>query len=92
MYKEADAPPEPARVSRSAWTGEDSWAESSGGMLSEREARVKEALFGTWERSAGRMGRETVDVGLDGVEEHIQAKGQNVEEVAKMWYERDQAV
>ena len=57
-------------------------------MLTEREIRVKEALYGTWERNGARSGRDTVDVGLEGVEEYIQARGTTVEEEAKQWADR----
>lgn len=76
--------PEEARLSRSAWTGERSWSEEGGGMLTEREARVQEALYGTWTRDAkGRA--STIEVGLDGVEEYMETRGETVNKGADVW-------
>ncbi len=75
---------------------EDLWSErardevSEGGMLSERELAVKEALFGTWER--GGIGMKSPEPGLEGVKEYLEAKGVSVEEYAKEWEKRNQVV
>lgn len=57
------------------------------GMLTEREKRVREVLFGTWER--GGMGMEGSKPGLEGVQEWLKAKGVSVEEYAREWEGRD---
>lgn len=54
-------------------------------MLTEREVRVKEALFGTWERGQDAVPRP----GLEGVIEIVQASGGSVSEAAKEWNARD---
>lgn len=88
-FAEHDDPPASVKLSRSAFTGEDSWMEGSSGMLSERELRVQEALYGSLERgSRSRSIRgeiQGVDVGLEGVEEFMEARGKQIGEDAKMW-------
>ena len=72
---------------------EDLWSErtkegGNGGMFSERELAVKEALFGTWER--GGIGMKKSEPGLDGVKEYLEAKGSTAEEYAREWEKRNQ--
>ncbi|OCF36391.1 hypothetical protein I317_02000 [Kwoniella heveanensis CBS 569] len=58
-------------------------------FLSERELRVQEALYGTWER--GGAGMDRVEPGLEGVLEFVQAKGKSVGDYAKEWERRNEA-
>ncbi|KAK4686356.1 hypothetical protein P7C73_g3764, partial [Tremellales sp. Uapishka_1] len=58
------------------------------GVMTERELRVKEALYGTWEREKGV---ENVQPGLDGVMEYLEAKGMGVEESAREWKESQES-
>lgn len=73
---------------------EDLWSDRAredgmeGGLFSERELAVKEALFGTWER--GGTGMKRPEPGLDGVKEYLDAKGVSVEQFAKAWERRNQ--
>ncbi|WVQ77663.1 hypothetical protein IAR50_007351 [Cryptococcus sp. DSM 104548] len=60
---------------------------SSDRRLSERQMRVKEAIYGTWER--GGLGMNKAEPGLDGVLEYIEAKGKTVGEYAQEWEKRD---
>lgn len=79
----------PARMINAVWKErQTNWSEQQhGGQLleSERELRVKEALYGTWER--GGVGK--VDPALDGVLELVEAKGTTVEEYAREWLRRE---
>ncbi|KAK8869542.1 hypothetical protein IAR55_000108 [Kwoniella newhampshirensis] len=58
--------------------------------FSDRELRVQEALYGTWER--GGSGMDRVEPGLEGVLDHVEAKGKTVGEYAKEWERRDEDV
>ncbi|WWD16197.1 hypothetical protein CI109_100623 [Kwoniella shandongensis] len=58
--------------------------------LSDRELRVQEALYGTWER--GGSGMDRVEPGLEGVLDYVEAKGKTVSEYAKEWENRDEEV
>ncbi|WVQ98985.1 hypothetical protein IAU59_006117 [Kwoniella sp. CBS 9459] len=78
-------------------TGEELWSQrgdQSRGFnkrdqfLSERELRVQEALYGTWER--GGAGLDRVEPGLEGVLEFVQAKNKSVGEYAKEWERRNE--
>ncbi|ODN73004.1 hypothetical protein L202_08403 [Cryptococcus amylolentus CBS 6039] len=60
---------------------------SSDRALSERQMRVKEAIYGTWERGGSGMNR--AEPALDGVLEYIEAKGKTVGEYAQEWEKRD---
>lgn len=76
-----------ASVMRSAWTGKEGWNDHSPKTdLSEREQRVQEALYGTFSRG---MDKHSKQVGLEGVEERIEAQGESIESVARAWRERN---
>lgn len=51
--------------------------------LTERELRVREALYGTWERGAKR-GRDA-EVGWDGVREYLEVRQKSAGEAAQEW-------
>ena len=59
-----------------------------GYLLTERERRVKEALFGTWER--GGAGMKEVQPSLTGVREWLRALNVSEEDFAKQWRNRHQ--
>ncbi|WVF71924.1 hypothetical protein IAT40_006734 [Kwoniella sp. CBS 6097] len=59
-------------------------------FLSERELRVQEALYGTWER--GGAGMDRIEPGLEGVLEFVEAKGKSVSEYAREWEKRNHDV
>ncbi|WVR05333.1 hypothetical protein IAU60_002347 [Kwoniella sp. DSM 27419] len=72
------------------------WSQTGGGskgfskrdqFMSDRELRVQEALYGTWER--GGVGMDRVEPGLEGVIEYVQAKGKTVAEYAGEWQKRN---
>lgn len=71
---------QPARLSRNLFRDPDPYARESN--LSEREMRVKETLFGTWERDGA--GRHAVRPSLDGVIDIAERRG-GVAKVAKEW-------
>lgn len=52
--------------------------------LSDREARVNEALHGTYLRGQ----RGTTDIGLEGVEEYAAACGEDLNSMAQKWFKR----
>ncbi|WRT67399.1 uncharacterized protein IL334_004370 [Kwoniella shivajii] len=57
-------------------------------FLSDRELRVQEALYGTWER--GGTGMEKTEPSLEGVLEFVEAKGKSISEYASEWEKRDE--
>lgn len=61
-----------------AWTGRRKTHNTD---LTERELKIKEALFGTWERGVDANARPS----LEGVLDVLGAKGATVEQVAKEW-------
>jgi hypothetical protein len=67
--------------SKRKWTK----ASRSIGELSERELKVKEALFGTWDRAQDGVPRPA----LDGVMDVLEARGLSIEEAAKQWKNRE---
>ena len=78
--------PYAVRPLRSAWTSTEMSSKADikhAANMSEREARVEEALHGTW------MGGWTREAGLEGVEEYAQATGQGVRKLAEKWMRRD---
>ncbi|WVW82804.1 hypothetical protein I302_104815 [Kwoniella bestiolae CBS 10118] len=73
------------------WSERDGHRGGRGGdeqFLTDRELRVQEALYGTWERGGQGMGSR-VQPGLDGVLEFVDAKGKSVREYAEEWKNRD---
>ncbi|WVN86591.1 uncharacterized protein L203_101759 [Cryptococcus depauperatus CBS 7841] len=54
--------------------------------LTERQIRVREAVYGIWERGGKGMNRTAP--GLDGILEYLEAKGKSVREYAKEWENR----
>ncbi|KAL1410975.1 hypothetical protein Q8F55_001918 [Vanrija albida] len=83
------APSDYAQLEHDVFRAPRTWSFRRGGRpdLTERELRVKEALFGTWERGQDAVPRP----GLDGVVDIVKARGTTVEEVAKEWAARDKA-
>lgn len=79
--------PDQAQISRDVFRPPRKWSNrrQSAGELSERELKVKETLFGTWERGHDGIPRPA----LDGVVDVIKARGLSVEEAAKEWKHRD---
>jgi hypothetical protein len=89
-----DSAPTPLRISRSAFSGEESWKSPADPWLTEREMRVKEALYGMLERGTGsgiqsaRGSSGAIEVGLEGVEEYAEARGKEIRDDAKLWQSR----
>ncbi|KLT41077.1 hypothetical protein CC85DRAFT_286770 [Cutaneotrichosporon oleaginosum] len=79
--------PDQAQVKRNVFRPSRGWVKSSrmAGEMSERELKVKEALFGTWERAQDGVPRPA----LDGVVDVLEARGLSVEEAAKQWKNRE---
>lgn len=79
--------PDQAQVTRNVFRPARKWTNRSrsSGELSERELKVKEALFGTWERAQDGVPRPA----LDGVVDVLEARGLSVEEAAKQWKNRE---
>ncbi|WVQ78626.1 hypothetical protein IAT38_000712 [Cryptococcus sp. DSM 104549] len=77
------------KMLRTGWVGEqgDGVAKLDQ-TLTDRELRIQEALYGTWER--GGLGMRRVEPGLDGVLEYLEAKGKTVKEYAEEWASRDE--
>ncbi|WWC89826.1 uncharacterized protein L201_004754 [Kwoniella dendrophila CBS 6074] len=64
-------------------------------LLTEREIALKEALYGTYERSSSSNSHSyniqtTVEPSLDGLLEFVEAKGKSIEEYSKEWENRDE--
>ncbi|WWD01103.1 hypothetical protein V866_008041 [Kwoniella sp. B9012] len=70
----------------------DIWSDRGSGSdtqhLTERELRVQEALYGTWERGSQGM-NSRIQPSLDGILEFVEAKGKTVGEYAEEWKVRD---
>ena len=85
QVRDGEPRPASAKALRSAWMGDASFEDPDrNAMLSAREARVQEALHGTWTRGFGG-GKE---VGLEGVEEFAEAKGESVGSLSDKWIRR----
>ncbi|BEI89777.1 uncharacterized protein CcaverHIS019_0211390 [Cutaneotrichosporon cavernicola] len=86
LNEEDDLPDQP-QVTRNVFRPTRKWTSRSrsAGELSERELKVKEALFGTWERAQDGVPRPA----LDGVVDVLEARGLSVEEAAKQWKNRE---
>jgi hypothetical protein len=70
----------------SAWIGEQAWNNvDRAALLSEREARVNEALHGTYLGSS----RNSVDIGLEGVEEYTRAVDEAPASMRQKWMRRN---
>jgi hypothetical protein len=68
-----------------AWTGR---RKSHNTDLTERELKVKEALFGTWERGVDAHPRPS----LEGVVDIVNAKGTTIGAVAKVWRKENKII
>ncbi|WOO80907.1 uncharacterized protein LOC62_03G004436 [Vanrija pseudolonga] len=82
------APSDYAQLEHDVFRAPRTWTfrrAAHGPELTERELRVKEALFGTWERGQDAIPRP----GLDGVVDIVKARGTTVKDAAKEWATRD---
>ncbi|TXT13607.1 hypothetical protein VHUM_00974 [Vanrija humicola] len=82
------APSDYAQIEHDVFRAPRTWTfrrAAHGPELTERELRVKEALFGTWERGQDAVPRP----GLDGVVDIVKARGSTVKETASEWAARD---
>ncbi|XAO22809.1 hypothetical protein I312_101583 [Cryptococcus bacillisporus CA1280] len=70
------------------WVSQTTGVKKTDRDLTERQMRVREAIYGTWER--GGMGMNKAEPGLDGIFELIEAKGKTVEEYGKEWAKREE--
>lgn len=80
--------PDQAHITRDVFRPPRKWSNRrhTAGELSERELKVKETLFGTWERGHDGVPRPA----LDGVVDVLEARGLTLEDAAKEWKTRDE--
>ncbi|GMK59001.1 hypothetical protein CspeluHIS016_0700160 [Cutaneotrichosporon spelunceum] len=78
---EEDDMPDQSRGVSGVFRPQRTWSRRA--EMSERETRVREALFGTWERG------ESAAPALDGVLDVLGARGMSVEDAAEAWKKRE---